>query len=145
MSARGPAIERLRSAGKRITPERELLVRIIDRNPHLDAAEIHRIAKRRRPQIGLATVYRTVNLLRELGVVRASELGEGHRHYEVQREDHLHLVCSDCGRIIDIPAPAALRRVALAEGFRVERIRLDLIGRCEACAKRHAAAEPKGT
>ena len=90
-------IERLRASGRRMTRERELLVRIIDRNPHLDAAEIYRIARRKRPRIGLATVYRTLNLLEQLGVVRASELGETHSHYEVRQDDHLHLVCSECG------------------------------------------------
>jgi len=140
MTAKSPAIERLRAAGKRVTPERELLVRIIDRNPHLDATEIYRIAKESQPRIGLATVYRTLSLLKELGVVRAYEFGEAHRHYEVQQDDHLHLVCSDCGRIIDIPSPEAFGDLARSRGFHVERIRLELIGYCKACAKKRSAA-----
>lgn len=139
MNASASAIEKLRAAGKRVTPERELLVRIIDRNPHLDAAEIHRIASADQPRIGLATVYRTLNLLKELGVVRASELGETHRHYEVRRDEHVHLVCSECGRILDIPSPEPLRALAASRGFRVERFRLELIGICSACAKKLAA------
>ena len=138
MSARHDAIERLRAAGRRVTPERELLVGIIDRNPHLDAAEIYRIAREQRPRIGLATVYRTLALLEELGVVQACELGEGHSHYEVQQDDHLHLVCSDCGRIIDVPSPEALRDVAESQGFHVDRIRLELIGYCADCAKKRS-------
>jgi len=144
MTARIPAIERLRASGKRVTPERELLVRIIDRNPHLDATEIYRIAREKRPRIGLATVYRTLSLLKEIGVVRTSELGEDHRHYEVLQEDHLHLVCSDCGRVLDIPTPKALRDLAASHGFCVERIRLELIGYCEACAKKRSTAARKG-
>lgn len=129
-------IKRLRAAGKRVTPERELLVRIVDRNPHLDAAEIYRIAKTRQPRIGLATVYRTLNLLDDLGVIRSSELGEDHRHYEVMDEEHVHLVCSDCGRILDIPAPKPLHALAAANGFRVEQTRLEMIGYCASCAKK---------
>lgn len=144
MSAETSAIERLRATGRRITPERKLLVRIIDQNPHLDAAEIHRIAKEKRPRIGLATVYRTLTLLKELGVVRACELGEAHRHYEVRKEDHLHLVCSDCGRVIDIPSPQLLHALAESRGFQVERCRLELIGYCKDCAKRRSAAPPEG-
>jgi Fe2+ or Zn2+ uptake regulation protein len=140
---RGSAVEHLRAAGRRITPKRALLVAIIDRNPHLDATEIYRIAKKTQPRIGLATVYRTLNLLKELGVVRACELGETHRHYEVRQDDHLHLVCSDCGRIIDIPSPEPLRDVAASNGFHVERIRLELIGYCTACAKKRSAAARK--
>ncbi len=144
MTAKSSAIERLRAAGKRLTPERELLVRVIGRNPHLDATEIYRIAKERQPRIGLATVYRTLNLLKDLGVVRACELGEAHLHYEVQEEDHLHLVCSDCGRIIDIPSPESLRNLTASQGFHVERIRLELIGYCEACARKRSATASKG-
>jgi Fe2+ or Zn2+ uptake regulation protein len=136
MSARPSAIETLRAAGRRITPERELLVRIIDRNPHLDASEIYGLAKEAQPRIGLATVYRTLKLLKELGVVHASELGETHRHYEVQVDEHIHLVCSECGRVVDVPAPKHLRSQADAHGFQVERYRLELIGRCAACMAR---------
>jgi Fur family peroxide stress response transcriptional regulator len=145
MTAKSSAIERLRAAGRRVTPERELLVRIINRNPHLDATEIYRIAQEKQPRIGLATVYRTLNLLKDLGVVRACELGEAHRHYEAQQDDHLHLVCSDCGRIIDIPPPESLRDLAASQGFHVERIRLELIGHCDACARKRSAEMRKET
>jgi len=144
MSMSASAIDKLRAAGRRITPERELLVRIIDRNPHLDATEIYRIARNDQPRIGLATVYRTLNLLKDLGVVRASELGETHCHYEVRRDEHLHLVCSECGRVIDIPPSEPLRALAESRGFHVERFRLELIGTCAACAKRHAATADEG-
>ena len=144
MIARSSAIERLRAAGRRVTPERELLVRIINGNPHLDATEIYRIAKEKQPRIGLATVYRTLNLLKDLGAVRACELGEAHRHYEVQQDDHLHLICSDCGRIIDIPSPEAFGDLARSRGFHVERIRLELIGYCETCAKKRSATARDG-
>ena len=137
------AIRRLAEAGKRITPDRELLLRIIDRNAHLDATEIFEIARRERPRIGLATVYRTLNLLRELGVIRASELGETHRHFEVQRDEHVHLICSCCGRVLDMPPPEALQQMAASRGFQVERSRLDLVGLCAECQS--DAAEDKAT
>jgi Fe2+ or Zn2+ uptake regulation protein len=144
MTPRAHAIECLRAAGRRVTPERELLVRIISRNPHLDATEIYRIAKEEQSRIGLATVYRTLNLLKDLGAVRACELGEAHRHYEVQQDDHLHLVCSDCGRVIDIPQSTAIRDLAESRGFHVEQIRLELIGYCAACAKKRSAMARNG-
>jgi len=140
MSARSSALESLRAAGRRITPERDLLVRIIDRNPHLDATEIYRLAQETQPRIGLATVYRTLNLLKDLGVIRASEFGETHRHYEVRGAEHIHLVCSECGRVVDVPAPKGLRARAEAHGFQVDRYRLELIGRCADCAARREEA-----
>jgi len=143
MTARLRAIGQLRAAGKRLTPERELLLEILASNPHLDAMEIHRIARKEEPRISLATVYRTLSLFEELGVVRACGLGEAHAHYEVRHDDHLHLVCSECGRIIDLPSPVPLRKLAESEGFRIERIRLELIGLCDACAKKRDAKSRK--
>jgi len=135
------AAGRLVAAGKRVTPERRLLLRIIADNSHLDAAEIHEIARREQPRIGLATVYRTLKLLREVGAVRASELGEGHRHFELQRDEHVHLVCLTCGRIIDVQLPGELRREATRRGFRIEGCHLELTGTCRECRRKAAAAD----
>ncbi len=143
MTASARPTDRLRAAGKRVTPERELLLGIIASNPHLDAMEIHRLAREKQPRISLATVYRTLSLLEELGIVRACELGEAHAHYEVQHDDHLHLVCSECGRIVDLPSPEPLRKLAASRGFHVERIRLELIGLCSACAEKRTAKNGK--
>jgi Fur family ferric uptake transcriptional regulator len=126
---------RLRAMGMRMTAERALLLRILDANPHLDAEEIHRLARSERPTIGLATVYRTLNLLSELGAVRTSELGEDHRHYEVRREDHVHLICLGCGAVLDIASPGGLRDLGAREGFEVRQARLEITGYCANCRK----------
>lgn len=132
---RTDAVSLLRNSGKRITPERTLLLRIIENHAHLDAEQIYRIAQKERPQIGLATVYRTLTLLKELGIVRTTDLGENHCHYEVCSDNHLHLICTDCGLITDIPVPKALLKTATNEGFTVERVRFEMFGICQACAK----------
>ena len=126
-------VSRLRSSGKRVTPERELLLRIVETHAHLDAEEIYRIAQKDRPQIGLATVYRTLTLLKELDIVRATDLGQNHEHYEVRSEDHVHLVCSMCGRITDIPVPSALYKAARKEQFAVQRSHFEMFGTCQFC------------
>ena len=129
-----PQVERLlRQAGKRVTSVRSIVLRLIDDNPHLDAAELHRLAQKEDPRIGLASVYRTLNLLGQLGVVRSSVLGEDHRHYEVQTSDHIHLVCSECGEVIDLEIARDLRRQADKVGFEVHETRLEMLGLCRAC------------
>jgi len=135
---RDPAAVRssLAAAGKRLTPERALLVDIIVRHPHRDATEIHQIARSKRPRIGLATVYRTLRVLEELGVVESRRLGEDHSHYEVRDREHLHLVCAVCGALADIPLPIDLHEVARATGYTVTRARLELVGLCPACARK---------
>ncbi len=133
-------VSRLRSSGKRITPERELLLRIIKQNAHLDAEEIYRIAQKDCPQIGLATVYRTLTLLKDLDIIRTTDLGENHKHYEVLSEDHVHLVCSICGRITDVAVPSALHAAAKKEQFAVQRTRFEMFGTCHSCTDNLAAS-----
>ena len=135
------ALRRLAEAGKRLTPERELLLRIINQNAHLDASEIYEIARRERPRIGLATVYRTLNTLRELGLVRSTELGESHRHFEVEHDDHVHLICSQCGRVFEVPAPKELDQLAASQGFLVRQSHVDLVGLCEDCQAESSESE----
>lgn len=136
--------ERLRAAGRRITPERELLLQIIERNAHLDATEIHRLAREVNPKIGLATVYRTLSLLEELDMIRASGFGEDHSHYEVRHADHVHMICTECGRIIDAAYPTDLYAVIDREGFTVRQSRLELLGVCAACGPLTAPTPPEG-
>jgi Fe2+ or Zn2+ uptake regulation protein len=128
----------LRAAGKRITPERKLLLHIISKNAHLDASEIYQLAKREDPKISLSTVYRTVSLLEELGLVEASELGEDHYHYEVRLEEHYHLICLDCGKVVEIPPVDAVRKLGAERGFEVVGVKLELLGYCAACQKKRA-------
>jgi Fe2+ or Zn2+ uptake regulation protein len=131
---------RLRSSGKRITRERTLLLQIIERNAHLDAEEIYRIAQKDCPRIGLATVYRTLTLLKELGIIRTTDLGQNHCHYEVRSEEHVHLVCSECGRVTDVSVPSALFKAARKEQFAVQRTHFEMFGSCRACTDASAAS-----
>lgn len=143
-STRLDVVSLLRSAGRRITPERELLLQIVENNAHLDAEEIYRIAQEERPHIGLATVYRTLTLLKDLGVVRTTDLGENHSHYEVRSDDHIHLVCSVCGHVTDIPVPSALYKAAEKEQFSVQRTHFEIFGICKSCAAKQASS-PEGS
>jgi len=133
---RAAITERLRSAGKRLTAERELLFDIIAEHPHLDAAAIYRLALEASPKIGQATVYRTLNLLSELGLVDVSTFGEAHAHYELRTDDHAHLICLECGSVREIPPPDGLRSMKGLDGFEVHRTELEMIGLCPKCLKR---------
>ena len=129
----------LRAAGKRITPERKLLLRIISENAHLDASEIYRLAKEEDDKISLSTVYRTVNILEELGLIEASELGEDHYHYEVRLSEHYHLICLSCGKVVEIPPVDAVRKLGEEHDFELAGVKLELFGYCPACRKKRAA------
>ena len=139
-STRADVVSLLRDSGRRITPERQLLLRIIENNAHLDAEQIYRIAQKERPQIGLATVYRTLALLKTLGVIRTTDLGENHCHYEVRSDDHIHLVCSVCGLVTDIPVPSALYKAAGKEAFSVQRTHFEIFGIRQSCTGKPSAS-----
>lgn len=135
----GPTVRQiLRSEGKRVTPQRQLLLRIIQTNEgHLDADEIYRQAKRQDPRISLSTVYRTLNLLKELDLVEEVHFDEDHHHYELAADTlHHHLVCTECGRIMEFRNRLVDELRAELEqehGFLLERLQVDALGRCQEC------------
>jgi Fur family ferric uptake transcriptional regulator len=128
----------LRAEGKRITPQRRLLLEIVrESRGHLDAGEIYRRARRSDPRISLSTVYRNLNLLKELGLIAEVHLDEEHHHYEaVEDTEHYHLICSGCGRVVEFYNPSvgtSLARASEEEDFLIERVQIDLVGLCPEC------------
>jgi Fur family ferric uptake transcriptional regulator len=98
----------LKEKGYKLTPQRRSIVDIIISNEgnHLTTEELYDLVRVECPEIGLATVYRTVQLLEELGVVSKLDLNDGCYRYELVRDDenhqHHHLICSECGKVIEV-------------------------------------------
>jgi Fur family ferric uptake transcriptional regulator len=133
--------EVLRAKGRRITAQRRLVLEIIaQRKGHLDAGEIHRWARKKDPRISLSTVYRNLNLLKELGLISELHLDQEHHHYEVKEQtEHYHLICSRCGKIVEFDNPLVGKltaQVGKEKGFSVERVHMDLVGLCDECRAR---------
>jgi Fur family ferric uptake transcriptional regulator len=129
---------RLRAAGKRITSQRRLVVDILAQSSeHLDAADIYELGRQRDPRLSLSTVYRTLSMLKETGVVRELHLDDEHHHYELDDEDeHSHLVCLGCGRIIEVDSAAfaqAASALGAAYGFEIASAQVELSGYCAEC------------
>ena len=97
--------EMLRKLGLRMTqPRRVILDWLLKSNDHLLAKDIYLKINKTHPDIGLTTVYRTLDLLVGLGIINKFEFGEGQSRYEIAwdfKEHHHHLVCSGCGKIIN--------------------------------------------
>lgn len=130
--------EMLSAAGRRLTPQRRLILEVLkDSKGHLDAEAVYNQAKVRAPDISLATVYRTLALLKKMGLVEEHRLGEEHSHYEVvQDEPHYHFTCQSCGRVIEFDAPLVAqieRRLSEEMGINVIDAHLHLIGYCAQC------------
>lgn len=129
---------RLRTAGKRITPQRKLVLDILlQAGGHLDANEIYELGRRRDARLSLSTVYRTLCVLKETGVVRELHLDDEHHHYELDGQDgHSHLVCLGCSRVIEVDSAAfaqAAAAAAQAHGFEIAGAQVELTGYCTNC------------
>lgn len=127
----------LRASGLRLTRQRRLVYELLVRShEHLDAGKLFERVRRRAPGISLATVYRTMTLFRQMGLVKALPLGEAHRHFEpVSGTGHHHMVCSGCGRVIEFDAPELGPVLAKLEGtgWAVGTVEFCVTGTCPSC------------
>ena len=124
--------------GRPVTAQRELLLGIIKKaGGHISAKELYRRASRKNESISLATVYRTLQLFKELGLVEEKRLGEVYCHYEVKGStDHQHLVCKTCGRVIEFESPLLkqlIEELKREHDFNLTKVELCLEGYCQEC------------
>jgi Fur family ferric uptake transcriptional regulator len=131
-------IRALHAGGYRLTRQRRLVMEVLEESAeHLDAETLHDRAKARDPNISLATVYRTLTLLKEVGLVEEHRLGEDHAHYEAVQEDpHYHFTCLKCGRVVEFDAPQVIgvvQELSEREGLQVTDVHLFLSGYCAQC------------
>jgi Fe2+ or Zn2+ uptake regulation protein len=129
----------LRKAGRRLTPQRRLILDILSKaDAHLDAQAIYERARVRESRLSLATIYRTLSILKETGLVHELHLDAEHHHYELAgKEEHSHLVCLGCGCVIEVDNAAffeAAMAVSQAHGFELASAQVELSGYCRECA-----------
>ena len=135
--------ERLREKGYRLTPQRELVLRAVERLGHATPDEVLASVREQSEAVNVSTVYRTLELLEELGLVTHTHLGHGAPTYHAAEDaDHLHLVCRDCGGIEEV-APGVFdevaQRIAVDHGFTIDATHFAIFGTCATC--RAASAE----
>jgi Fe2+ or Zn2+ uptake regulation protein len=122
----------LRDAGHRVTLPRLMVHRHVAATPqHVTAEDI----RAELPSLSLGTVYSTLDLFEELGLVRRVSTLEGAAVYDSRPDLHAHAVCRRCGKLFDLDQPG-MPQTAAPAGFRVERVELQLVGVCAGCAQR---------
>jgi Fur family transcriptional regulator, ferric uptake regulator len=135
-------LNEVESRGVRLTSQRRALIEAIQHaEGHLDAQSLLNLARRRDPNIDRATVYRTIDLLKRLGLIDELDLmhlnGEKH-YYEVKtQKDHLHLACFKCGEIEEFSSPTferLKREIGAKNEFDIQVMRLEVGGLCKKCA-----------
>jgi Fur family ferric uptake transcriptional regulator len=138
MNHSGDIVKKLTEQGYRLTPQRIMIISAIESSDgHISAEEIYAQVIAKYPQVNISTVYRTLELLKQLGLVTKTDFGEGRvRYHPVGKGHHHHLVCQDCGAIIDLDETvlAPLKDVLLREyGFSADLRHLAIFGRCVKC------------
>jgi Fur family ferric uptake transcriptional regulator len=134
--------QQLQAQSYKLTPQREATVRVLleHEEAHLSAEDVFLLVKEKSPDIGLATVYRTLELLTELHVVEKMNFGDGVARYDLRNENnrhhHHHLICVQCGSVVEIMDDWLLpleERLEKEYGFAVVDHRLDFQGYCRNC------------
>jgi len=130
----------LNRVGMRVTHQRALIMEIIRKGRgHLDADEIYRRAREKETRLSLSTVYRTLQMLKRLGLVEELHFVEEHHHYEVKPSaEHHHLVCLGCGRVIEFHYPLSRylrKKVPEAKDFDITETEIRMTGYCAKCRR----------
>lgn len=122
------------------TKQRRLLLELIrEAGGHIDAKELFRRANDKDQSISHATVYRSLNLFKQLGFIDEKRLGQAHCYYEMKGSlQHQHLVCRGCGKVIDFECPLSemVEKVKQEQGFTVTKAEVYLEGFCNDCAEK---------
>ncbi len=137
----------LRRQGRRLTPQRLSVARVLADDPqgHLTAEEVFTRVRQTLPTISLATIYKVLNEFVELGQVRRVELGEGGARFDTNTEGHAHLLCRGCGHIADLPASDYHLELPAVPGYQLLDHAVIFYGLCPACratADRSRASRP---
>ena len=131
--------ETLRQRGLRMTPQRQLVLDAVLDLEHATPEQVCQRVKRVTPTVNITTIYRTLDLLERLGVVRHTHLGHGAPTYSVRDHEHVHLVCHHCGQVHEVPrdvldgVKGTLRD---RYGFTLDASHLALSGTCRDCPAR---------
>ncbi|MHA3702814.1 Fur family transcriptional regulator [Jatrophihabitans sp. YIM 134969] len=123
---------RLRGRGLRLTQQRLEVLAAVRHLGHATPEQIHETVS----DADLTTVYRTLDLLEELGFVRHAHLGHGAPSYRPADDDHIHVVCHRCGRVLDVDADLVddlADRLHATRGFQLDRGHFTVFGKCAEC------------
>jgi Fur family transcriptional regulator, ferric uptake regulator len=127
----------LRARGYRLTPQRQLVVQAVSALGHATPEDVCAEVRRTAAGVNISTVYRTLELLEDIGLVTHTHLGHGAPTYHAAGADeHLHLVCGECGRVTETSLDAArdlVARLAAQHGFVTDVRHVALHGRCASC------------
>ena len=135
--------DELRAKGYRLTPQRQLVLEAVGDIGHATPEQVLAAVQRKAVAVNVSTVYRTLYLLEEIGLVRHTHLSHGASTFSLRDEvEHVHLVCRDCATVQELPADVAAdlaSRLLEQKGFRLDIGHAALFGTCSTCGARAPA------
>ena len=143
-------LKHIQKKGLKRTTQRDLILDIFLRTEeHLSSEDLYRLVKQQDPSIGQTTVYRTLKLLTEAGLAREVRFGDGITHYEhnYKHQHHDHMICSECGKIIEFYSPeleAIQDAMAVKHKFQQTSHLLRMIGICADCRRQEREKKHDG-
>ena len=121
----------------KLTRQRELVLNVFLKMEHITAEQMYHLLAKKDPHLGLATIYRTLNLFCEAGLAQARHFGTQTQYDNISHKGHHdHLICTDCGKIVEFENCDIERlqeEVARRNGFTIKTHKLELYGLCAAC------------
>jgi len=134
----------LRGAGYKLTRQREMILKVLLKNNdrHLSADDVYNLVKEEAPDIGLSTVYRTLDLFSECNILHGINFGDGRKRYEFRMQEgnsehhHHHLICLGCGAIIEVKEDLLEdieKNIERDNNFKITDHQLKFFGYCEEC------------
>ncbi|MEA3350480.1 MAG: transcriptional repressor [Chloroflexota bacterium] len=134
-------IAKIRRQGRRITPQRMAILKVLIGNPeHPTVEQIHAEVKKVFPMTSLATTYKMVNLLKEMGEIIEIGRCNDKVHYDgVKSDPHPHLICTQCHSIVDLDIPALGKlpqEIAQSSGYKIMSYQFDFLGICPKCQEK---------
>ena len=131
-------LQNLREKGYRITPQRELMIRIFQEagDKHLSAEDVFEVLQSKGEQISLATTYRTLRIFVDMNILRELDFAETHKHYELIDENeppHHHIICLNCNKTIEFEDEGINelgKKIAEKYGVEVMDMQFQIFGNC---------------
>lgn len=136
--------QKFREREYKLTPQRQIILQVFidNRDKHLSAEDVHNIVRQQSTDIGLATVYRTLELLSELDILQKMDFGDGRSRYEINETNtphhHHHLICLTCGKVIEFEddlLEELENTIAKNSNFTIVDHQVKFYGYCQDCRK----------
>lgn len=131
----------------RMTNQREIILRELKKSKrHLSADELYGVVKKIMPRISLATVYRTLEILSETGVIRKLEISGRQKRFDCDVSDHDHIYCAVCHKVdnLNIKRKSVdFEQLSVEAGYSITGYRVEVIGICPECRKKEKSKEKR--